>query len=230
MSSDPTTDPNARTTNGTTTGTTDGTSRDDAAGARALVIVDVQNDFCEGGSLAVAGGADVAARIADFVAAHRGDYAAIVATADWHIDPGDHFSDTPDFVDSWPVHCVAGTPGAEPHPGVEPAMAHVEAVFRKGEYAAAYSGFEGLTHDAPGRAGAIGLGDWLAARDVRAVDVVGIATDYCVRATALDALRSGLGTRVLLDLTAGVAPESSERAVAQLRAEGADIVDALPTG
>ena len=137
MSSDPTTDPNARTTNGTTTGTTDGTSRDDAAGARALVIVDVQNDFCEGGSLAVAGGADVAARIADFVAAHRGDYAAIVATADWHIDPGDHFSETPDFVDSWPVHCVAGTPGAEPHPGVEPAMAHVEAVFRKGEYAAA---------------------------------------------------------------------------------------------
>ena len=229
MSSDPTTGTTSGTSTDPAVDTTD-TSRDDAAGARALVIVDVQNDFCEGGSLAVAGGADVAARIADFVAAHRGDYAAIVATADWHIDPGDHFSETPDFVDSWPVHCVAGTPGAEPHPGVEPAMAHVEAVFRKGEYAAAYSGFEGLTHDAPGRAGAIGLGDWLAARDVRAVDVVGIATDYCVRATALDALRAGLGTRVLIDLTAGVAPESSERAVAQLRAEGADIVDALPTG
>lgn len=198
---------------------------------RALVVVDVQNDFCEGGSLAVAGGAQVAQRIADFVQTHHGDYAAVVATADWHIDPGEHFSDTPDYVDSWPVHCVAGTYGAEPHPGVEPAMAHVEAVFRKGEYAAAYSGFEGLTHGTPDADGvpSIGLGDWLETAGITEIDVVGIATDHCVRATALDALRAGLRTRVLLDLTAGVAPEPSARAVAQMREEGAEIVGTFPT-
>jgi Amidases related to nicotinamidase len=162
----------------------------------ALIVVDVQNDFCEGGSLAVAGGAAVAARIAHLIEGpHR--YQHVVATRDHHIDPGSHFSANPDFVDSWPVHCVAGTAGAALH---EPLTeANFEAVFDKGEYAAAYSGFEGAA------AGA-GLGEWLAERGVDQVDVVGIATDYCVRATALDAAAAGLEVRVLLDLTAAVAP------------------------
>jgi nicotinamidase/pyrazinamidase len=162
---------------------------------RALIVVDVQNDFCEGGSLAVAGGAGVAAAVSRHIAGHRGDYAHVVATRDHHIDPGDHFSDRPDYVDSWPPHCVAGTPGAEFHPDLETGA--VDAVFDKGAYEAAYSGFEGA--DADGR----GLADWLRERGVTEVDVVGIATDHCVRATALDAAEAGLRTRVLLGLTAG---------------------------
>lgn len=193
---------------------------------RALIVVDVQNDFCEGGSLAVAGGADVAARIADHVRAGLDagpdgtGYAAVVATADWHVDPGAHFSDEPDFVDSWPRHCVVGTPGADFHPALAPALSRVEAVFRKGEYTAAYSGFEG---DAARGAGRVDLASWLADRGVVAVDVVGIATDHCVRATALDAAAAGLSTRVLLDLTAGVAPESTTAAVRELRAAGVEV-------
>ncbi|GAB97739.1 nicotinamidase/pyrazinamidase [Kineosphaera limosa] len=195
---------------------------------RALIVVDVQNDFCEGGSLAVTGGAAVAEAIAGYVEAHRSDYATVVATADWHIDPGDHFSPTPDYVDSWPVHCVAGTSGAQFHTGFAPAMAHVEAVFRKGEYAAAYSGFEGSTPERGGHGGRIGLADWLAETGVQEVDIVGIATDYCVRATALDAVKAGLPTRVLLDLTAGVAHESTVRTLADLRQAGAELAGTLP--
>ncbi|QDO89179.1 isochorismatase family protein [Ornithinimicrobium ciconiae] len=184
---------------------------------RALIIVDVQLDFCEGGSLAVEGGSAVAAGVTAHVAAHGGEYAAIVATADWHIDPGDHWSDEPDFVDSWPVHCEAETAGAEFRPELAGALDHVQAVFRKGQYAAAYSGFEGST-EVDGSP--VGLADWLRQRDVTGVDVVGIATDHCVRATALDAVANGLEATVLLDLTAGVAPESTEAAVEAMRASG----------
>ena len=183
---------------------------------RALVIVDVQNDFCEGGSLAVAGGAEVARQVTEHVSRHAADYDHVVATADWHIDPGDHFSATPDYVDSWPVHCVAGSEGAEFHPGLAGALGHVDAVFHKGEHAAAYSGFEGRSDDDE-RAG---LAAWLKERGVAQVDVVGIATDHCVRATALDARREGLRTTVLLDLTAGVARQTTDAALAQLREAG----------
>ena len=177
---------------------------------RALIIVDVQNDFCEGGSLAVAGGAAVARQVSERLAGHgSADYAHVVATKDFHVDPGSHFSDHPDFVDSWPPHCVAGTPGADFHPDLDTSA--VEAVFLKGAYAPAYSGFEGADE-----AGTL-LADWLRARDVDEVDVVGIATDYCVNATAADAVRAGFATRVLLDLTAGVAPESTARAIDDLR-------------
>jgi nicotinamidase/pyrazinamidase len=184
--------------------------------SRALVIVDVQNDFCEGGSLAVAGGADVARRISQHVEAHGDDYAAVVATADWHDDPGAHFSDSPDFVDTWPAHCRVGTDGALFHPAAEPAFEHVEAIFRKGLHSAAYSGFEGVTVEADRR---VPLAEWLRDRAIEAVDVVGIATDHCVRATALDAADEGFETTVLLDLTAGVAPETTERALAELAAQ-----------
>ena len=180
--------------------------------ARALIIVDVQLDFCEGGSLAVAGGASVAERIN----AVTGEYDHVVATRDYHVDPGAHFSETPDYVDSWPVHCVAGTAGAAFHPALD--VAPIQAVFGKGEYAAAYSGFEGAAPDGTA------LADWLRVHEVTQVDVVGIATDHCVRATALDAVREGFTTRVLVDLTAGVAPESTQAALAELRTAGATVV------
>ncbi|AKU16328.1 isochorismatase family protein [Luteipulveratus mongoliensis] len=189
--------------------------------AAALIVVDVQNDFCEGGSLAVQGGAAVAADIATYVQQSEADYAHVVATADWHQDPGEHWSSNPDYVDTWPVHCEIGTPGADFHPAVQPAIGRVEAVFRKGRFAAAYSGFEGTT-DQDGRA--IGLADWLRARGVDRVDVVGIATDHCVRATALDAASEGFATRALLPMTAGVAPETTDKALAELRAAGVELV------
>jgi len=179
---------------------------------RALIIVDVQLDFCEGGSLAVAGGASVAARIN----AVTSGYDHVVATRDYHVDPGDHFSDQPDYAHSWPVHCVAGTAGAAFHPALD--VAPIGAVFAKGEYAAAYSGFEGAE---PGGAG---LGDWLRAREVTEVDVVGIATDHCVRATALDAAREGFRTTVLLDLTAGVARSTVESTLVELDAAGITMI------
>ena len=182
---------------------------------RALIIVDVQNDFCEGGSLAVAGGAAVARAVSERLSGGGHDYAHVVATQDFHIDPGSHFSDHPDYAASWPPHCVAGTPGADFHPNLDTSA--VEAVFRKGAHAAAYSGFEG--RDDSGTL----LGDWLRGHGVDEVDVVGIATDYCVHATAADAARTGLKTRVLLDLTAGVAPESTAKAIEDLRADGVEL-------
>ena len=141
----------------------------------------MQNDFCEGGSLAVAGGAAVAAGISALLA--NADYAVVAATRDAHRDPDGHFSDHPDFVDSWPAHCVIGTPGAELHPNFD--TQRVDAIFDKGECQAAYSGFEGTTSDGTS------LADWLRGNGIDAVDMVGIATDHCVRATAIDAAREG---------------------------------------
>ncbi|MGP3923646.1 isochorismatase family protein [Streptomyces sp. 8N616] len=186
---------------------------------RALIVADVQNDFCEGGSLAVAGGADVAAAITDLVAEAPAGYRHVVATRDFHIEPGDHFSDNPDYEHSWPPHCVAGTEGSSFHPNFAPAVASgaIDAVFSKGEYSAAYSGFEG--RDEHGTL----LADWLRARGVTEVDVVGIATDHCVRATALDAVREGFATHVLLDLTAGVAEHTTERAIEALSKAGVEL-------
>ena len=179
---------------------------------RALVVVDVQNDFCEGGSLAVTGGAAVARAVSAHIAA--ADYQHVVATRDHHIDPGGHFAEHPDYLETWPVHCVVGTGGVELHPHLDRSC--LEAVFDKGEHAAAYSGFEGRSDGVP-------LADWLRARDVDAVDVVGIATDHCVRATALDAVAAGFATRVLLPLTAGVAEASTEAALDQLRTAGVEL-------
>jgi nicotinamidase/pyrazinamidase len=184
--------------------------------SRALVIVDVQNDFCEGGSLPVVGGADIAIGINAYVEAQSDAYAHIVATKDHHIDPGAHFSDHPDYVTSWPPHCVVGTEGADFHTQLE--TEEFEEIFYKGAHQAAYSGFEGATADG------VLLGDWLRAHGVETVDVVGIATDHCVRATALDSQQAGFKTRVLLDLTAGVAIPTTEQAVRDLAAAGIDLV------
>jgi nicotinamidase/pyrazinamidase len=184
---------------------------------RALIIVDVQNDFCEGGSLAVSGGASVAAAISAALAedAHGGRWSHVVASKDHHVDPGEHFADEPDFVISWPAHCVVGSAGADFHPELD--IERIEAVFEKGHQTAAYSGFEG-------HAAGIGLAAWLRMRGVDEVEVVGIATDHCVRATALDAAREGFATTVLLGLTAGVARETTESALVELRNAGVNLV------
>ncbi|GJF30157.1 amidase [Kitasatospora sp. NE20-6] len=186
---------------------------------RALIVVDVQNDFCEGGSLAVAGGSEVAAAITDLIADASPGYTHIVATRDHHIDPGAHFAAEPDYVSSWPAHCVAGTEGVGFHPNFAPSVTSgaVEAVFDKGAHSAAYSGFEGVDENGGTLAG------WLRDRDVTEVDVVGIATDHCIRATALDAAREGFSTRVLLDLTAGVAAATTDAALVELAAAGVEL-------
>jgi nicotinamidase/pyrazinamidase len=188
--------------------------------ATALIVVDVQNDFCEGGSLAVAGGAAVAAAISQHLAGTG--YDQVVATRDYHTDPGGHFSDHPDFVATWPVHCVRGTPGASFHPELD--VAPVAAVFSKGAHAAAYSGFEGTTGDGTA------LAEWLRTHGIDRVDVAGVATDHCVRATAVDAARTGLRTTVLLDLTAGVAQSTVDQALTEMDQAGVTLIGSPRVG
>jgi nicotinamidase/pyrazinamidase len=188
---------------------------------RALIVVDVQNDFCEGGSLAVAGGAAVAFKIGELL--HHWsqkdqkapDYEVAVATRDHHVDPGDHFSRSPDFERSWPPHCVVGTDGEAFHPNLDPQP--FDAIFLKGEHAAAYSGFEGKASDGTP------LADWLRKHEVTHVDVCGLATDYCVRATALDAVQNGFETSLLEELCAGVAPGTTETALEEMQKAGVSV-------
>jgi len=190
----------------------------------AVGVVDVENDFCEGGSLAVAGGAEVAGRIHRWLSAEPDRWVARFATADRHpaVLP-DHFAadgTAPDFVESWPPHCVAGTRGAELHPNLlsgEPETALFDELFAKGQHSAAYSGFEGSSGDG------VPLADWLRARAVDGVELCGIATDYCVRATAASALAEGFGVRIVTDLCAGIGEDTTAQALDELRAAGAEI-------
>ncbi|GBG39226.1 bifunctional pyrazinamidase/nicotinamidase [Mycobacterium montefiorense] len=185
---------------------------------RALIIVDVQNDFCAGGSLPVTGGDALAGAINDYLADQPG-YQHVVATMDFHVDPGDHFSEHPDYSSSWPPHCIAGSPGADFCPDLD--TRRIEAIFRKGAHAAAYSGFEGS--DEHGTS----LLEWLRLRGVDEVDIVGIATDQCVRRTAEDAARNHLSTRVLVNLTAGVTATSAAEALAGMRSAGVELIGAI---
>lgn len=190
--------------------------------SKALFIVDVQNDFTEGGALGVDGGDAVAQRISEYLVTHAEEYAVIVASRDWHHGEGDnggHFSPEPDFVDTWPVHCVSGTEGAEYDPGLDTSAVthHV----KKGQGVPAYSLFEGTTDDG------VTVAHLLEEHGVVDVDVTGIATDYCVRASALDAIEHGRHVRVLTDLVAGVAPESSEAALAELAHAGAELAPSV---
>ncbi|MDK6260663.1 MULTISPECIES: isochorismatase family protein [Corynebacterium] len=184
---------------------------------KALVIVDTQNDFCPGGALGTADGDKVAAAIAEVVARGAGGREHVVATQDWHIDPGSHFAEDPDFVHTWPVHCRADTEGAAMHPAL--ADAAIEEYFHKGQYDDGYSGFSGTTPD-----GGQDLEAWLRAHDVTQVDVCGIATDFCVRATALDALERGFSVRVLTSLCSAVSEEGGAAAIEEMRAAGAEII------
>ena len=188
---------------------------------RALLIVDVQNDFTEGGALGVDGGNVVAEGISRLLREHPERYDAVIASRDWHHPEGDnggHFATDadPDYVETWPAHCVAGSPGAEYHPALDEALVDVHV--RKGQGEPAYSAFEGTTHEGGT------LDDALDRLGVDELDVAGIATDYCVRASALDALGTGRRVRILTDLVAGVAPESSAAALEELRAAGAELV------
>jgi nicotinamidase/pyrazinamidase len=190
---------------------------------RALVVVDVQNDFCEGGSLGVEGGGAVAERISAYLRDEADQYATVVATRDWHIEPGDHFADgEPNFVTTWPVHCAADTRGAEFHARVNCHVDFAEmidVVFSKGEHSAAYSGFEGTDPDGGT------LDAYLKAHGIDSVDVAGLATDYCDKATATDAIDLGYKVRLLADMCAGVAPETTAQALIDMQAAGIEIVD-----
>lgn len=212
--------------------------------SRAFVVVDVQRDFCPGGSLATERGAEVARAIATYLADHAENYDAVVATRDWHIDPGSHFSSSPNYVDTWPVHCVANSTGAQFHPELfstqwssprqagqtnassfpeaapEAALQRFDAIFSKGAYDAAYSGFEGSTEEGTS------LGAWLNEQGIDTIDVVGIATDHCVWATVRDGLQEGLQVRLLANLCAPVSPERAEEAIASMEAHGSIIASA----
>jgi len=187
---------------------------------RALVVIDLQNDFTEGGRLAIEGGDDVARRIGAYIAAHRDRYDVTVATADWHITPGTHFADDPDYVDTWPVHCVAGTAGAAfdeeaaAGAGVISPLELFDEVVYKGQRTPAYSGFEGST--AQGQP----LADRLTADGITDIDVIGIALSHGVPATALDGHSAGFATRVLTDLSVGVSEELDELALARMADAG----------
>lgn len=185
--------------------------------AKALIIVDVQNDFCPGGSLGTDQGHEVARGINELITGEH-FYDVIVATQDWHIDPEGHFAEEPDFVDTWPVHCKAETHGAEMHPELD--TSKIEEFFRKGEYTAAYSGFEG--HAAAD--GKTPMAQWLKERDVTEVDVVGIATDHCVLATSQDALKEGFTVRVIAKLCSPVDKTRGENALIDLEKAGAYII------
>ncbi|MDO4911777.1 MAG: isochorismatase family protein [Corynebacterium sp.] len=183
---------------------------------RALIIVDVQNDFCPGGALATRSGAVVAKRIAQYVRANHEKYATIVATKDWHVDPGNHWSEKPDFINTWPVHCAADTEGAEFHPAIKEIENYIKATFLKGRYTAAYSGFEGVYKETT-------LETWLRNRNVHFIDVVGIATDYCVRQTAMDGNQRGFEVRIMRDLVAPVSVDTGKAALEEMKAAGIEI-------
>jgi nicotinamidase/pyrazinamidase len=188
---------------------------------RGLLIVDVQNDFCEGGALAVQGGKAVAEGITRRLAHHATDYAVIVASRDWHSAKGDnggHFAsegDQPNFTTTWPVHCVEGTAGADYHPSLD--QAAITHHIKKGQGVAAYSMFEGRADD--GRT----VTDILRLAGVKKVDIVGIATDHCVRASAVDALGEGFEVVILQDLVAAVSPDAGDSALAELENAGASL-------
>jgi nicotinamidase/pyrazinamidase len=184
---------------------------------KALIIVDVQNDFCEGGSLAVAGGNSVAEGIVSLL--KKTSYDLIITTRDMHVEPGNHWSATPDFIDSWPVHCAAGTEGSEIKPILQKELDRFPVEYvDKGHYEAAYSGYDGKTENSES------IPQLFDREDIQEVDICGIATDYCVKATVLDAIASGAKVTVLKDLIAGVNSVTSEESLRLMQMKGAEIV------
>jgi nicotinamidase/pyrazinamidase len=190
--------------------------------AKALFIIDVQNDFCEGGALACQGGSLVAKKITEYLGAAKENYDFVIASRDWHTpndDNGGHFppaGTAPDFVNNWPLHCIAGEAGAEYHPNLDSSLIDIH--IKKGQGQHGYSIFEGTTDDGER------IQDLLPRLGITDVDVVGIATDYCVRASSLDAKNEGLRVRVIKSLTAGVAAGSTESAIDELVDAGVEVV------
>jgi nicotinamidase/pyrazinamidase len=179
---------------------------------RAIVVVDPQPDFFEGGTLPVTGATRTAERIAKYLLTHGGDYTMKIVTQDWHLDPGDHWSKDPNYVTTWPVHCAADTSGAAIHSAF--ADQTWDVVIRKGLHEGAYSGFEGVSEEGTTLANELTKGD------VDTVTIVGFATDHCVRATAMDARALGFAVTVVLDLCAGVAPETTRAAISEMTEAG----------
>lgn len=187
---------------------------------KALLIIDVQNDFCEGGALAVSGGAAVASKISEYL--QTSDYSIVIASRDWHDADNDnsgHFAKVntePNYHTTWPIHCVANTEGARYHPNLstERITHHVF----KGQGKNGYSIFEGTTENGKS------FEELVRELGIDEVDVVGIATDHCVLASALDSKNSGLKVRVISSLTAGVSPQSTEAAIDQLIDAGVEVV------
>lgn len=195
---------------------------------KALLIVDVQNDFIEGGSLAVTGGKNVAVKLAEYIRVHGEEYEQIVISQDWHVNPGDHWSETPNYTTTWPVHCAANTYGAELHAELAEAIggkiinSDVQLIrIVKGEHEAAYSAFEG--HEI-GDSEYATLENALSDTNIDELDIVGLATDHCVRATALDALNLGFKVNILTEYIAGVDLTRSLQTLIELHVEGATIV------
>lgn len=190
--------------------------------ARALLVIDVQNDFCEGGALACEGGSAVAGKISEYLQQHKSDYDFVIASRDWHT-PGDsnggHFpSDgtAPDYVSTWPLHCIANTKGAEYHPNLNQQLIDIH--IKKGQGAPGYSIYEGIAESGET------FEDLLKRLQIESVDVVGIATDYCVRASALDSAKHNLDVRVISSLTAGVSPASVEKSIDEMVDAGVAVV------
>lgn len=190
--------------------------------SKALLVIDVQNDFCEGGALACQGGAQVAASITSYLKASKGDYQHVIASRDWHTpnsENGGHFpaqGNQPDFVNTWPLHCIAGEPGSDYHPNLDSSLIDIH--IKKGQDQHGYSIFEGVTESGES------IQDLIQRLGISAVDVVGIATDYCVRASALDAKKFGLEVKVITSLTAGVSASSTEAAIDELVDAGVKVV------
>ncbi len=182
--------------------------------SRALFVIDVQNDFCEGGELACQGGAQVAANITTYLKSSKSDYDFVIASRDWHTPNslnGGHFptqGNEPDFVNTWPLHCIAGESGADYHQNLDASLIDIH--IKKGQGQHGYSIFDGITDSGEK------LQELIQRLGIAEVDVVGIATDYCVRASALDANNSGLQVRVITSLTAGVSAASTEAAIDEL--------------
>ena len=182
--------------------------------SRALFVIDVQNDFCEGGALACQGGAQVASSITNYLQGGKSNYDKVIASRDWHTPDsanGGHFPAAgiePDYVNTWPLHCIAGTPGAEYHPNLDSSLVDIH--IKKGQDQPGYSIFDGVTESGEK------IQDLISRLGITEVDVVGIATDYCVRASALDAKKFGLDVRVITSLTAGVSAASTEAAIDEL--------------
>lgn len=184
---------------------------------KALLIVDVQPTFCEGGALSIEGGNACAERVAQFAEDNADRYDLIITTQDWHVDPGEHFSETPDYVDTWPPHAIAGSAEAELHRALGDVP--LDYSVKKGAYSAAYSGFEGTTPDGTG------LADIFLEEQITDVDVVGLALSHCVKDTALDAAKlRGVQVRVLRDLTEPVSKQLGDDAVQELLQRGVEII------
>jgi nicotinamidase/pyrazinamidase len=188
---------------------------------RALFVIDVQNDFCEGGSLACQGGAATAKNISTFLGAHADEYDYVIASRDWHDSGntnGGHFAsvgEAPNFIDNWPVHCVAESFGAEYHPNLD--TEYIDIHVKKGQGKPAYSIFEAITETGEK------FSDLISRLQIQEADVVGIATDYCVLASALDANNAGLKVNVISNLTTGVAAASAEAAIDRLVDAGCQV-------